>query len=153
MILKILPPLWLLFFLIVALIAHLLIPATRVFDISFPILSGIVGGIATLIALYLVLRASNLFAKEKTEILPTSPANRVLITYGPYRFTRNPMYLGMVLMLLGIAIYLGTLPMFLAAAAQFSVLNFFFIPFEEAKMARQFGETYEAYKHKVRRWL
>jgi len=151
--LKILPPIWFISFLILGLVAHFGFPATRVFDFSDSIWFAIVGGIVFLAGFALTLNASRWFAQEKTEILPTSPTNRVLVTQGPYRRTRNPMYLGMVVSLLGIAIWLGTLPMFLAALADFLVLNFVFIPFEEEKMARQFGASFEAYKQKVRRWL
>lgn len=152
-ILKVLPPIWLFFFLGIALIAHFLFPATRVFELPDGVYRGVLFALLLIAGSFLTLRASNIFAIEKTEILPTSPANRVLVTRGPYRISRNPMYLGMVLILLGTAVYFGTLPVFLAAIAQFLVLNFVFIPFEEEKMARQFGEQYAAYKRAVRRWL
>jgi protein-S-isoprenylcysteine O-methyltransferase Ste14 len=58
--------------------------------------------------------AAGLFRREGTEINPTSPTNRTLVTRGPYRFTRNPMYLGLITFALGIAVWVGAWPMFLA---------------------------------------
>lgn len=147
--LKIVPPIWFISFLILGLAVHFFVPAARIFSFSLPYL-----GVALFVASFgFTLYASSLFSKEKTEILPTSPTNRVLITYGPYKFTRNPMYLGMVGALLGVGLMVGTLPAYLIALAQFLVLNFVHIPFEEQKMARIFGEQYLTYKKKVRRWL
>ena len=94
-----------------------------------------------------------LFRRAGTEIQPTSPANKALITSGAYRFTRNPMYLGLVIVMLGLALWLGSWPMLLAPLAFFATVNFVHIPFEEAKMRRQFGETFEAYARRVRRWI
>jgi protein-S-isoprenylcysteine O-methyltransferase Ste14 len=94
-----------------------------------------------------------LFRREGTEIEPTSPANRVLVTRGPYRFTRNPMYLGLVVLSLGIAIWVGAWPMFIAPIAVFATANWVHIPFEEAKMRRQFGAAYDGYVARVRRWV
>ena len=148
-IIKFVPPLWLFLFLFLALLAHYQLPATRIFEFSSPVASTL----CVIIGFALTLRASNIFAIEKTEILPNSPTNRVLVTRGPFRISRNPMYLGLIFLLLGVAFYFGTLPFFLATIAQFSILNFIFIPFEEEKMARQFGEAYAAYKHTVRRWI
>lgn len=150
---RIVPPIWFYTFLVLALAAHFLVPESHVFDISYPYISGTVGALLFLVGFALPLWASNIFAIEMTEILPASPTNRVLVTRGPYRYSRNPMYLGMVLMLLGAAVYLGTLPMFVAALAHFLVMNFVFVRFEEGKMARQFGEAYTAYTKSVRRWL
>lgn len=147
------PPLWFISFVIIALIAHYRIPAAHVFEIPHTTLTTVAAAIIVIGSWGITLRASNIFALEKTEILPASPANRVLITRGPYRFSRNPMYLGMVTMLLGLGLYFGTLPMFIAAVAHFLVMNFIFIPFEEEKMARQFGVAYEDYKKNVRKWL
>ena len=95
----------------------------------------------------------NTFAAEDTEIMPASPANKKLVTSGPFRFSRNPMYLGLLLFTLGIAFYFGTLPFFAVPVLLFLLCNFIFIPFEERKMQRQFNETYTDYCRRVRRWV
>ena len=94
-----------------------------------------------------------LFRVENTEIDPTSDANRALVVSGPYRFTRNPMYLGLIVVALGMAVFVGCWPMLAAPIAVFLTANFVHIPYEEAKMRRQFGEPYDAYVGRVRRWL
>ena len=94
-----------------------------------------------------------LFRREGTEINPTSPANRVLVTSGPFRFTRNPMYLSLVIITLGVTIAVGAWPMVLAPIATFVTANWVHIPFEEAKMRRQFGPDFDVYTTSVRRWL
>lgn len=70
---------------------------------------------------------------------------------GPYRFSRNPMYLGMFL--LGLALAVGTLPFSLSAAGFFAIAHFVFCPYEEKKLERAFGSEYAQYKREVRRWL
>ena len=94
-----------------------------------------------------------LFRREGTEVNPTSPANRKLVTTGPYQFTRNPMYLGLVIFALGVALWIGAWPMFVAPVAIFATAEWVHIPFEEAKMRRQFGANYEEYVERVRRWV
>ena len=93
------------------------------------------------------------FAAAGTEIIPTSPSNKTLVTGGPFRFTRNPMYSGLVLASLGVALYPGTLPFFAVPIVVFLLCNLVFIPFEEAKMQRQFNDQYTDYLHRVRRWI
>ncbi len=97
--------------------------------------------------------AFGLFRSEGTEIDPMSETNRKLVVRGPYRFTRNPMYLGLVIAAFGMAVLVGSWPMFAAPVLVFLTANFVHIPFEEAKMRRQFGEAYDAYAGKVRRWI
>ena len=94
-----------------------------------------------------------LFRREGTEVNPTSATNAKLVTAGPYAFTRNPMYLGMTIIALGIAVWVGAWPMFAAPLAAFATANFVHIPFEEAKMRRQFGADFDAYVARVRRWV
>ncbi len=94
-----------------------------------------------------------LFRRAGTELNPTSPENKKLVVSGPYGVTRNPMYLGLTIVTLGIAIWVGAWPMLLASLGVFATVNWVHIPFEEAKMRRQFGSDFDAYTHKVRRWL
>lgn len=63
------------------------------------------------------------------------------------------MYLAMTLFALGGALWMGRPLMLLAPVLMFAVANWVFIPFEEAKMRRQFGDAFDAYTRRVRRWL
>lgn len=72
---------------------------------------------------------------------------------GLFRISRNPMYLGFVATLAGIAIVLGTASPFFAVAGFALLTNYWYIPFEERAMSQKFGETYTQYQRAVRRWL
>ena len=94
------------------------------------------------------------FRRAGTTIDPMRPdAASVLVSAGVYRFTRNPMYLGMLLVLLGWAVYLSSLPAMVLPAAFVLYLNRFQIAPEERALAARFGDAYEAYRRRVRRWL
>jgi len=93
------------------------------------------------------------FAAAGTEIMPAAATNKKLVTDGPFRFTRNPMYSGLILASLGVAFYFGTLPFFVVPVLVFLLCNFLFIPFEEAKMHRQHSDQYTEYLARVRRWV
>lgn len=93
------------------------------------------------------------FARVGAEIRPASPKNSVLVTDGPFRFTRNPMYLGIFILMAGLSLLIGTLSVLLANVAFLLWTNFVSIPYEEQKMERQFGDEYRDYKKRVRRWL
>ena len=92
------------------------------------------------------------FRRSDVAICPTS-ATATLITDGIYRYTRNPMYLGMLLMMLALALFVGTLPFYLAAVVLFGVLNFVFCDYEEQKLSAAFGAAFRAYSGTVRRWI
>jgi protein-S-isoprenylcysteine O-methyltransferase Ste14 len=93
------------------------------------------------------------FHAAGTEVRPDSATNKEVVTTGPFRFTRNPMYSGLILIALGIAIYVGTLPFFAVPVLVFLLCNYLFIPFEEAKMRAQHGALYTDYTTHVRRWI
>jgi protein-S-isoprenylcysteine O-methyltransferase Ste14 len=147
--LKLPPPIWtLIYFMISATISWLLDwPTPR--GLPLPPLGITLVAVAFIAPVW----AFVLFRREGTEIDPTSPTNRKLVTSGPYQFTRNPMYLGLVILTLGVALWVGAWPMFIAPVAIFATANWVHIPFEEAKMRRQFGATYEDYVERVRRWV
>jgi protein-S-isoprenylcysteine O-methyltransferase Ste14 len=147
--LKLAPPLWTLIYLLLCTALSWSLDWPTIVGLPLPPL-----GIA-LVALGFIppVWAFVLFRREDTEINPTSSANRKLVTRGPYQFTRNPMYLGLVTLSLGIAIWIGAWPMLIAPLAVFATVSWVHIPFEEAKMHRQFGTAYDDYVARVRRWV
>jgi protein-S-isoprenylcysteine O-methyltransferase Ste14 len=147
--LKLPPPVWALAYTLIAVGASYLMGWSRVpgLPLVWP------GVVLIVLGIGLSVTAAMLFRRESTEINPTSPANRKLVTSGPFRLTRNPMYLGLVLVTLGIAFWIGAWPMFLAPIAIFATANWVHIPFEEEKMRRQFGASFDAYTSKTRRWI
>lgn len=100
----------------------------------------------------LTLAGAGLFKKHGTAIRPFEVPT-TLVTTGPYRYTRNPMYLGMALGLTGVAVMLGTttppavIPIFVW------LITTRFIAHEERRLGKAFGQPYLDYKQKVRRWL
>jgi protein-S-isoprenylcysteine O-methyltransferase Ste14 len=114
--------------------------------------TGLAGLIVAGAALALLLTAIIQFRLANTQLLPTSATNNALVTSGVFAFTRNPMYLGMALFCLGGALWFGRIPMLAAPMLMFAVANWVFIPFEEEKMRRQFGDAFDAYTARVRRW-
>ena len=99
-----------------------------------------------------MLRAWWLFRKARTAICPTAETTR-LITNDIYRVTRNPMYLGILLMLLGLAVATAGVFFYVAAACFFLIIDAVFCPYEEQRLEATFGETYGQYRLQVRRWL
>lgn len=102
--------------------------------------------------LAVMLWGARTFSAAGTTIKPFERTHQ-LVAAGPYRFTRNPMYLGMVAMLLGAALALGTPGPWLAALALALTLHFRFIRNEERALAASLGAPYEDYRRRVRRWL
>ncbi len=72
---------------------------------------------------------------------------------GPYRVTRNPMYLGMLLLCLAVAAWFGSLPVAIGAIVAAAIIDRTVIRAEEHYLSRTLGERYEAYRRRVRRWL
>ncbi len=94
------------------------------------------------------------FKQHKTTISPLDPTkSSSLVASGVYQFTRNPMYLGMLLVLLGWADLLDTILAFSGAVAFFIYISFFQIIPEEDIMKKKFGQNFIQYCEKVRRWL
>jgi len=122
--------------------------------ISIPVLPAlpITAAIAGITGLAIMLRAWRLFKLKETAICPTAKATS-LVRYDVYSVTRNPMYLGIILMLTGLALYAGTLPFYVVALIYFLVINNIFCPHEERVLEEIFGDDYRVYRTNVRRWL
>lgn len=95
-----------------------------------------------------------LFARTKTTVSPFSPdKTSQLVISGLYQYTRNPMYLGMALILTGLAIWLGNAAAFIMVPIFIWFITVLQIIPEEEILLEKFGEEYGDYKMRVRRWL
>jgi protein-S-isoprenylcysteine O-methyltransferase Ste14 len=101
----------------------------------------------------LPLWAGALFWRGGATFIPQATDHNRLVVDGPYRFTRNPMYLGLTLVTLGIAVSNGAWPMLLSPIAVAVAFNLVHIPYEEAAMRRAFGAEFDDYARRVRRWI
>jgi protein-S-isoprenylcysteine O-methyltransferase Ste14 len=110
---------------------------------------------AVLIVIGLVISISGVatFRMQRAEIKPAADVHSTLVASGPFRFTRNPMYLGLVVIGVGAALVAGTWLMWLVPVIGFVLDEFVIIPFEERSMERAYGDAFRAYKARVRRWL
>lgn len=95
---------------------------------------------------------AGLFHRLQTAIIPVKPAS-CLVTSGIYRWTRNPMYLGMALIYAGIAILFDSLLALLLLVAVVAIIQIYVISREEAYLERAFGDQYRTYRTRVRRWI
>ena len=92
------------------------------------------------------------FHRSGTNIQTFAPPTR-MVTDGFFRWTRNPMYLGFVLMTAGAAVMFGTLTPLLTAAAFAIICDRWYILFEERAMQAAFGDAYDVYRRSTRRWV
>jgi protein-S-isoprenylcysteine O-methyltransferase Ste14 len=94
------------------------------------------------------------FLRAKTTIHPMKPgATSTLVTSGVYALSRNPMYVGLLLVLVAWAVYLSSVWTLAGPATFVLYINRFQIAPEERTLAAMFGATYSQYKRAVRRWL
>jgi protein-S-isoprenylcysteine O-methyltransferase Ste14 len=93
------------------------------------------------------------FRSHHTKPRPGKGNATALVTDGPYRFTRNPMYLGMTLVLLGAGLLIGSISALLGPLLFIPLITQMWIVREECWMAEAFGENYAEYRNRVRRWL
>lgn len=127
--------------------------------LDLPVFSGrwqqashLLGTVLANLGLLLALWCIWLFWQRRTTLMPGgSPSG--LVIRGPYRYSRNPMYLSLVLSYLGLALILDVPWGWLTGMAALWLLNGAVIPHEEAVMRRQFGRDYDDYSQRVRRWL
>jgi protein-S-isoprenylcysteine O-methyltransferase Ste14 len=91
--------------------------------------------------------------QERGTTLQLNEASSALITTGPFRFSRNPMYLGALIAVFGLCICLGATSSFVFPVIYAVAIDRFMILPEERLMARQFGAAYFDYRRRVRRWL
>ena len=145
---RILPPVYFVLALFAMVLVHYVLPGPRWIEAPWRYL----GSVLVFAAVTGVICAAMLFRFAGTAIKPYE-TSAALVTAGPYRFTRNPMYLGMVTTLIGTGIVLGTTFPF-AVVPLFAVLiQVRFIRMEEGMLESAFGQAYRDYRSSVRRWI
>ncbi len=122
---------------------------------SFPIsvdLSSLLGLILIFSGISLVFVSFRFMRKMKTTFIPDGTPE-VLISSGPFKFSRNPIYLGMLAILVGVAFLMSSLSAIIIAFVFGIIINFTWIAHEEKKLHELFSEDWENYSSKVRRWI
>lgn len=145
---KIVPPVYLLLTLILMGSFHFFMPIA--FIIPAPV--SYAGAVFVVLGIAVACTAAWRFRKAGTPVMPFEPST-ALVTGGMYNYTRNPMYLGMVLLLIGVAVLFGSLGAWLPVPFFIWVIQANFIRGEERFLESIFGEQYLEYKRRVRRWL
>jgi protein-S-isoprenylcysteine O-methyltransferase Ste14 len=111
-----------------------------------------IGVPVALLATWLTVRADALFKELGTEVKPFRKSSLV-VEEGPFRFSRHPMYVGFLGILLGVAVLAGTLLPLLVVPVMLVLFTVRFVLPEERHMEEQFGEEYRSYQARVRRWF
>ena len=145
---KVLPPVYFFASLLLMLGLHYVLPGPR-----------IISGLARYLGIVLMgaslgfgLWARLMFLRVGTTVKPFQESSE-LVVMGPFHVTRNPMYLSMVTLLLGLAILLGSLTPFFVIPLFVLIIDRRFIPVEEGMLEHRFGEFYRNYQARVRRWI
>lgn len=145
---KLLPPALAGLLIIAMCVLGLVLPGPVIIPEPYNLLGlvALAGGVA------ISLVAARQFARVGTNIKPFDDPT-ILVTDGLFAWTRNPMYLGLTIALAGLAILLGPLWPFLGPIVFAVIADRWYIRFEEAALRHTFGERYETYARKTRRWF
>lgn len=145
---RILPPVWFVIAIIAMIVLARFAPLVQwhLAALKWAGVALIVVGLGTAVA------AARHFKRAGTPVKPFS-RSAALVTEGPYRFTRNPMYLGLALILVGVALALESLTPFFVIPVFVAIITLGFIVPEEAMLKERFGDAYTDFQGRVRRWL
>jgi protein-S-isoprenylcysteine O-methyltransferase Ste14 len=125
--------------------APLTVPAYRYLALA--------AGVALVLGgLWLIVGAWTLFHRTGQDPKPWTPTPEIVLS-GPYRFTRNPMYVGMTCIQVGLGLALNNLWVCLLAAVSLLAVHFIAVIPEESYLTEKFGDVYRGYLGKVRRYL
>jgi protein-S-isoprenylcysteine O-methyltransferase Ste14 len=142
------PPMWLVFGVVTIFALNEFYPGPRYTSLT----GQLFGGVLLVFGLAMLVFAGGTFRRAGNDLVPFRNVSK-LVTTGVFRFTRNPMYLGMAAILLGSAVTVGAVTALVVAPLFMLVIQWRYIYLEEALLQRQFPEEFSAYRSRVRRWL
>lgn len=145
---KVSPDGYLIIFSALAILFHYIFPIQRIIPHPYDN----IGIVIIVMGIAMTLHVNYLLLKSGTSTEPYgSPSS--LVSSGLFKFSRNPLYLGMAIALFGAAILLGSISPFAFPLLFIVIMDRFFIPMEEKNLERKFGKKYDDYKKRVRRWI
>jgi len=145
---RVLPPTYLLVALLVMVALHFVLPVMNIIPKPW----NLIGIVPVLCGIALNLSADGVFKKVRTTVKPFQESS-VLVTTGSFGISRHPMYLGYVLILLGVAVMLVSLTPFVVIPIFVVLMEAVFMRVEERMLEETFGEVWAAYRNSVRRWI
>ncbi|TEU00267.1 MAG: isoprenylcysteine carboxylmethyltransferase family protein [Anaerolineales bacterium] len=145
---KVLPPTYLLVAIILSLLLHFTFPVATI--VQNPL--NLIGLFPLMVGVALNLIADRDFKRNQTTVKPYEESG-TLLTEGVYRYSRHPMYLGFVLILLGISLFLGSISPNVIVIIFAILMEIVFIRVEEEMLNETFQEEWRQYKSKVRKWI
>jgi len=145
---QILPPTYMLIALIIMLVLHFTFPGIKLIPLPW----NLFGLILLIIGLALNIIADGVFRKAGTSVKPLQESTK-LLTDDVYSISRHPMYLGFVLILIGVAILLSSLTPWVIIPIFAVLMEVVFVQVEECMPGEKFGSAWLEYKKKVRRWI
>ena len=117
-----------------------------------PAFTALLGSLLVIGALVLFFCATGTFRAAGTPV-PGNKPTTVIVRTGPYRFSRNPIYVAFTLLQLGVAVWVNSLWLIVTLIAAVALMSLIVIPREERYLERRFGAEYVDYRASVRRWL
>jgi len=143
-----LPPTYVLISIVAMVVLHFLFPLMKIVPLPW----NVIGIIPLALGIAINIVADNALHQADTTVKPFEEST-ALVTNGAYRISRHPMYLGFVLILIGVAILLGSLSPCVVIPIYAILMDQIFIKVEERMLEARFGQAWLAYKRQTRRWI
>lgn len=145
---KIMPPTYFMFLLLLSIVFNFIFPIHKLIMPPYSYL----GILFIIFGIVMNIWSDSLFKKIKTTIKPHEMPTS-FVASGPFKISRNPIYLGLTSILIGTALILGSLIAFFIPIVFIIIINMLFIPMEEKNLEKIFDKEYTDYKKRVRRWI
>jgi protein-S-isoprenylcysteine O-methyltransferase Ste14 len=123
------------------------------FGVSLPAAAEIPGAILVVVGATLGLACAGVFISRGRGTPAIFDAPRAFVAIGPYKYVRNPMYIGGLMLLIGFGLYERSVSILFLTLPLFLLVHMFVLFYEEPTLTRKFGSSYQEYRRAVRRWI
>ena len=123
------------------------------FGVSLPAATEIPGAILLVIGATLGLACAGVFISRGRGTPAIFDAPRAFVAIGPYKYVRNPMYIGGLILLIGFGLFERSISILFLTLPLFLLVHLFVLFYEEPTLTRKFGSSYQEYRKAVRRWI